>query len=125
MVLLRLVICGIEAPVDDKNLKVYYPSEGMREVVAKVELYDTRTGKVVIGPFFEKATVDYDFVNPTSPDGIQFKDALGGDESILQYSYGQLDSEEGAEAESYNPIYNHLAKKIVSRLLKSGRSINK
>ena len=112
-------------PVTNENLKVYYPSEGMREVVAKVELVEIGTGKAVMEPFFISATADYDFVNPTVRESVQFRDALGGEESILQYSLGQLDSEEGAKGASYNPVYKRLAKKIVSRLLKSSKSIKK
>ena len=112
-------------PVTDENLHVYYPSEGMREVVAKVELVDASTGEAVIEPFFIDARTYFDFVNPTVKNSVQFRDALGGDEPILQYSLGQLDSEEGAKAESFDPVYKRLAKKIVSRLLKSSRSIKK
>ncbi|MCH9811322.1 hypothetical protein K0U07_01000 [bacterium] len=112
-------------PVTNENLHVYYPAEGMREVVAKVELIEIATGETVIEPFYISARADYDFVNPTVKDSVQFQDAFGGEESILQYSLGQLDSEEGAKAESFDPVYNRLAKKIVSRLLKSSRSIKK
>ena len=106
-------------PVTNENLRVFYPAEGMREVVAKVELINIKTEDAVIEPFFISASADYDFVNPTVLDTVEFRDALGGDESILQYSLGQLDSEEGAKTESYNPVYHRLAKKIVGRLMRS------
>lgn len=106
-------------PETNKNLHVFYPAEGMREVVAKVELINAKTEDAVIEPFFISASADYDFVNPTVLDTVEFRDALGGDESILQYSLGQLDSEEGAKTESYNPVYQRLAKKIVARLMRS------
>lgn len=112
-------------PVTNENLKVFYPSEGMHEVVAKIELVDTQTGDAVIEPFFLNASADYDFVNPTVRNSVQFRDALGGEESILQYSLGQLDSEEGAKEASYNPVYQRLAKKIVNRLIRSSGKVKK
>ncbi|MCH9616970.1 MAG: hypothetical protein SP4CHLAM5_05570 [Chlamydiia bacterium] len=112
-------------PVTNENLKVFYPSEGMREVVVKVELVEEESGDAVIEPFFISASADYDFVNPTVPDTVQFLDALGGEESVLQYSLGQLDSEEGAKDTSYNPVYQRLAKKIVNRLMRSSTKVKK
>ena len=106
-------------PVTNENLGVYYPTEGMRAVIAKVELKDSLSDKSVIEPFYLKANGIYDFVNPTVPDTVQFETAFGGDESVLQYSLGQLDSEEGAKSASYEPIYQDLAQKIVRRLVRS------
>lgn len=106
-------------PVTNGNLGVFYPTEGMKEVIAKVELIDRKTGSTVIEPFFVKAEAIYDFVNPTVPDTVEFQTAFGGDESILQYSLGQVDSELGAKEATYNPVYQRLAKKIVSRIMKS------
>jgi len=106
-------------PQTNADLEVFYPTEGQREVVAKVELVDAKSGEKVIEPFFLKAESIYDFVNPTVPGTLEFNDPYVGDLSVLQYSLGQLDSEEGAQAESYRPAYEDLAKKIVSRLAKS------
>ena len=96
-------------------MKVFYPSEGMREVVAKIELVDIKSGDSVIKPFFLSATADYDFVNPTVREAVEFP--LNNETtSVLQYSLGQLDSEEGAKSASYKPAYEKLAKKIINRL---------
>ncbi|MCH9621232.1 MAG: hypothetical protein S4CHLAM20_06500 [Chlamydiia bacterium] len=105
-------------PVTGRDLKVFYPSEGMREVVAKVELVDAATGEKVIEPFFLNESVDYDFVNPTVRSAVEFPSTTGT-QSVLQFSLGQLDSEEGAQDASYNPVYEKLAKKIVTRLART------
>ncbi len=106
-------------PKTNADLEVFYPTEAQREMVAKVELVDAKSGVAVIEPFFLKADSIYDFVNPTVPGTLEFNDPFVGDVSILQYSLGQLDSEEGAEIESYEPAFEMLAKKIVSRLAKT------
>ena len=106
-------------PKTNANLDVFYPTEGQREVVAKVELVEAKTGVAVIEPFYLRAESIYDFVNPTVPGTLEFNDPYVGDISVLQYSLGQLDSEEGAETESYEPAYEMLAKKIISRLSKT------
>lgn len=98
--------------------EVFYNSEGSREIVAKVQLVDARTKKIAIKPFFLRTFADYDFVNPTNRSNIEF-DEDDRAASILQYSLGQLDSEEGAKIESYRAAYQRLAEKIVSRLAKS------
>lgn len=106
-------------PVTNKDLRVFYPTEDSRECIAKVELLDSKTGKAVIAPFFVKASADYDYVNPTVRQAVEFTTPSDGTQSVLQYSLGQLDSLEGADKESFNPIYNKLAKKIVARLSRS------
>jgi hypothetical protein len=112
-------------PETNENLQVFYPSEGMREIIVKVELVEEESGDAVIEPFFISASADYDFVNPTVPNSVRFLEALGGEESVLQYSLGQLDSEEGAKDTSYNPVYQRLAKKIVDRLMRSSAKVKK
>ncbi len=106
-------------PVTNTNLGVFYPIEDSRECIAKVELVDGKTGKAVIPAFFVKASADYDYVNPTVRQAVEFSTPSDGNQSVLQYSLGQLDSLEGADKESFNPIYNKLAKKIVARLSRS------
>ncbi len=106
-------------PVTNTDLRVFYPTEDSRECVAKVELVDSDTGKAVIPAFFVKASADYDYVNPTVKQAVEFTTPSDGTQSVLQYSLGQLDSLEGADKESFNPIYDKLAKKIIARLSRS------
>ncbi len=106
-------------PKTNADLEVFYPTEAQRQLIAKVELVDAKSGVAVIEPFFLQADSIYDFVNPTVPGTLEFNDPYVGDLSVLQYSLGQLDSEEGAEIESYEPAFEMLAKRIVSRLAKT------
>jgi len=114
----RITFMWDRDPKTNANLDVFYPSEGMREVVAKVELIDSKTGEKVIEPFFLNATADYDFVNPTVRQAVEFPSPTGP-VSVLQFSLGQLDSEEGAKDASYKPVYERLARKIVRRLTRT------
>jgi len=111
-------------PINNTDLGVFYPIEDSRECIAKVELVDSKTNKAVITPFFVKASADYDYVNPTVRQAVEFTTPSDGTQSVLQYSLGQLDSQEGADKESFNPIYNKLAKKIVARLSRSHLQCN-
>lgn len=105
-------------PRTNERLDVFYPTEGSKEIVAKVELIDIATCKAVIKPFFISTSGDYDFVNPTVRTAVEFP-LNGVTTSVLQYSLGQLDAEEGAIDASYYPIYEDLAKKIVKRLMRT------
>ena len=93
-----------------------YPSEGRRTVKARVSIYDSEKKEDFISPFTIETSGDYDFVNPTAIKNIEFRDLEGEKRSVLQYSLGQLDSEEGAKIESIHPIFTELAKKIVRAL---------
>lgn len=106
-------------PKTNKGLNVFYNTEGMKEVVAKIELVDANTKDVVIGPVFLRQRSIYDFVNPTVAETLSFEGIAGNEISALQYSLGQLDSEEGAKEATYIPTYQNLAKKIVTCLIRT------
>ncbi len=101
------------------NLERLYPDEGRKTVIATVTLLDSRTKQPIIEPFKVSAQVNYDFVNPVALNDIEFKDMWGRKQTTLQYSLGQLDSEEGARSASQEPLYQELAKKITEGLRRS------
>jgi hypothetical protein len=98
------------------NLNRLYPDEGRKTVVALVTLLDSKTKKPIVEPFKVSASANYDFVNPVALKDIEFQDMWGQKQTTLQYSLGQLDSEEGARSVSHHPLYQELAKKIVEGL---------
>jgi hypothetical protein len=91
-------------------------AEGRKTVVALVTLIDKKTKENRCNPFKVSAQVNYDFVNSVAKKDLEFQDLLGKDQTTLQYSLGQLDSEEGARGESIRPLYQELAMKIADVL---------
>ncbi len=98
------------------EVKRLYPDEGRKTIIALVTLRDSKTKEPILQPFKVKSQVEYDFVNPISAKEIEFKDVWGKEQMTLQYSLGQLDSEEGARGEAHVPLFQDLAGKIVEGL---------
>jgi hypothetical protein len=98
------------------ELNRLYPDEGRKSVVASVALIDVKTKDPIIEPFKVIAQANYDFVNPVALKDIEFRDARGQKQTTLQYSLGQLDSEEGARSACSATLYQDLAKKILDGL---------
>ena len=88
------------------------PNEGRAEKAALISLIDTSSGKTVYGPFSVKASSDFDFVNTDSVQSTSFLDVAGNRQSVLFFSLGQLDSEEGAQDISSEAVNKNLSKKI-------------
>lgn len=109
-------------PKTGERFTLLYPNEGRRLSTFEVSVYDTHKKKTVVPAFRVSSHVDFDFVNPTDPKDIVFTDLQGQKQTVLQYSYGQVDSEEGAKLESYQPLYQHLAKQIIMNLLRKNIS---
>ena len=86
--------------------------EDRRAVTAEVSLIDTRSGKVVAGPFEVSSNVDYDYIDPGSPKDLLFKS-----QPIIQFSVGQLDSYEGAYDDTARLVFRKLAEKITAGLV--------
>ncbi len=105
-----------QKPITGEFIKRLFPNEGRRKVKAQVSLYDTEKNKNAISPYTIEGFADYDFVNPTAIKNIEFNDAQGDAQSVLQYSLGQLDSEEGARIESFQPLSQTLASYIMEAL---------
>ena len=102
-----------------KEVKRLYPDEGRKTIVAFVTLIDAKTKEIVLEPFKVTAQANYDFVNPVAKKDIEFTDFLGREQSTLQYSLGQLDSEEGARGEVLRPLFADLATKIAEVLVRA------
>ncbi len=106
-----------EDPITGEFIKRLYPNEGRRKLKASASLYDTVQEKIVVSSFTVEGVSDFDFVNPTALKNIEFIDRNEQKQSVLHYSLGQLDSEEGAKQESFRSISETIAAQIV-RVLK-------
>lgn len=91
------------------------PEKQMRILTLKASLYDRRSKETLVDPFLLTTRIDYDFCNPVSKESIFVKDTENSP-SILQFSYGQLDSEVSAQASSYKAAYQELAERLVTAL---------
>lgn len=101
----------------------FIPTEANRTLFAKVSVVDRDNGKDLIEPFVVSASVDFDFVEPTSVNAVRHYRANGDETTLLQYSMGQLDSRESALGESASSIYDQLSKKIIIGL-KRAKTLN-
>jgi len=100
-------------PISGLLINRLVPSEGRREISVRISLIDPHCQKVVYGPFDISAAGDCDFSNSDSLQDSSFVDRAGLRRSLLSFSLGQLDSEQGAHAATLTSIYEQLAVKIV------------
>ncbi len=100
------------------EVKRLYPDEGRKTVAVLVTLQDSKTKERVLEPFTVSVQANYDFVNPVALKDIEFQDFMGRMQTTLQYSLGQLDSEEGARSEVTKPLFQDLANKIAETLVR-------
>ncbi len=101
------------------EVKRLYPDEGRKTVVVLVTLQDSKTKEKVLEPFKVSVQANYDFVNPVALKDIEFRDFMGREQTTLQYSLGQLDSEEGARSEVSGPLFQDLANRIAEILVRA------
>jgi hypothetical protein len=99
-----------------KSLGKLVPTEGNRFITAKVKVLEKASGKEVVAPFVVTASVDFDFITPSSEEDIYWKIPNGKKIETLKYSYGQLDAKETAEKECQEPLFDRLSSQIVSAL---------
>lgn len=100
-------------PTSGERIHRLVPNEGRREITVEIHLTDTRTQKIIYGPVKISAFGDYDFVDSDSLRDTSFINPAGVRESSLFFSLGQLDSINGAQRASLDPIHRRLALKIV------------
>lgn len=101
------------------------PNQSRRTVKAFVSLENRRRGCCVIDAFEVSSSVQIDYVNSESLGDLAFN-LDGVSTSVLDFSLGQLDSVEGARANSVIPLARDLAHKIsegLSAFLESERSL--
>lgn len=110
-----------EDPITGAFIKRLYPNEKRHKLKVSVSLFDTVSNKIVVPTFQIEDTVDFDFVNPTALKNIEFKDIQGNRQSVLQYSLGQLDSEEGAKQESFEPLSKSISDQMIQALRRAIR----
>ena len=99
-----------------KRLNRLIPNEARRNITAKVSIVNAKTGVVVFGPTKFQASTDYNFTNPDSYNNLTLVDQNGVRDTVLDYSLGQLDAQEGAQTTSIIPASQILAEKIAQAL---------
>ena len=111
-------------PLSGKPLHRLTPNERRSEMTVALSLIESRSAKVIAGPYNLTASSDYDFVDEDSLHDLSFYDQKGEKQSVLAFSLGQLESAEGAKSASLPPIYHQLAEQIaegLSSILKAPR----
>ena len=98
----------------DKNL---LPTENRKNTVVEIKLVESASDEVILGPVTVSASIDYDYVDPSSIRDLGFNNH-GKKETSLQFSLGQLDSVEGAQDDAASSLYIVLSKKIVDGILR-------
>jgi len=91
-------------------------SEGRFKAVACISLIDNRTCQVCFGPSEVSAYVDYDYVDENSLQDLSFINENGQRVTVLDFSIGQLESEESARFAAEEPLFKCLAEKIVDAI---------
>lgn len=92
-------------------------TENRRTMTIEVRLTDSRTEEVLVGPKVVTVRADYDYVDSNSIRDLTFKSTHEIPERTLDFSLGQLDSLDGAHADSSAVIFRHAAEQIVDGLL--------
>lgn len=92
------------------------PTEGQHRCIVEVAVYDANY-KPKLTPRVLEASIEYDFVDSKSYHDLTFTDSAGQLQTVLNYSLGQLDSEEAATLGSKERLYQKLSEEILSYLL--------
>ncbi len=101
---------GYQYRMKDNDAKVEHrlvPNEGRRLVKVEFTLEGFPDRKSYLVQI--EGTSDYDFVDPDSFKDLAFYSPSGQLATVLDFSLGQLDSEEGAKLASFSPCYEKIA----------------
>ncbi|MCI5052477.1 MAG: hypothetical protein MRY21_05010 [Simkaniaceae bacterium] len=112
-------VIGYQYRRKDGSTKILHrivDNEGRRNVSAVVSLIDLETGEKIFGPTKISASSDFDYVDPDNFFDLTFDPPNGPEDSVLNFSLGQLDSQEGASLASIDPAFQNLAAKITQAL---------
>ena len=101
----------------DKREKNLIGTENRTHIAAQVFVINSGNSEVILGPFVVQSEIDFDYVDPSSLSDLAFINSNGEKETSIQFSLGQLDSIEGAQDSSLNPVYGKLAQKIVDGII--------
>jgi hypothetical protein len=104
---------------EDNNslIKHLSSTESRRTMTIEVTLFEQITENPILGPELVTGSSDYDYVDSDSASDLSFINPAGQRTSVLTFSLGQLDSNEGAQDAALIPLYRSLAKKVVDGLL--------
>lgn len=102
--------------INGKNKREIIPTEGRREMVLEVTLFDNVSDRIAFGPYKIWAEACYDFVNGDSVQDLTFIDASGALATVLPFSLGQLEPNEAAQQAAARPLYARLAQNLVDAL---------
>jgi hypothetical protein len=94
------------------------PNEGRRTILVRIKVLDAHKQHVLYGPYEVEASADYDFVNFDTYKDLAFVNQEGVAQSVLTFSLGQLDAQEGGSEAVLSAAYQVLAEKIVDGLNK-------
>lgn len=83
----------------------------------EITMIDAFDEKILMGPVTISANSEYDYIDVGSVRDLTFINSKGQRETVLSFSQGQLDSSEGAQDATLEPLYRHLAKKAVEIIL--------
>lgn len=103
--------------LDGKLRDNLMPIESRQSIKAEVSLKSTTTDEIVWGPRTISADIDYDYVEQDALKDLSFVNSSGKRETILSYSLGQLESVPSAQISVRHPLYQNLAKNIVTAII--------
>lgn len=90
------------------------PVEGAHDIIVSFSLINSSTRKKVLGPVEFRQIINYDFSDYRSYNDLTFVDLQGTNQTVLNYSLGQLAAEDDAKASAKMMAYKAMAKKIAA-----------
>ncbi len=119
---------GYQYRMQDNDSAVQHrlvPNEGRRTIKVEFTIQGLPNTKPL--SFQIHGSSEFDFVDPDSFKDLAFYTPEGQLRAVLDFSLGQLDSEEGAKLASFGPAYKEIAWKFhesLSRYLEARRGIS-
>lgn len=99
---------------EDKHLE---PTENRRTLAVTIQLIESATEEILVGPLTIQSQVDYDFLVGCAWQDISLPNLSGQRVRALDFSLGQLDAADGASNSASAPLYQKLAEQIVAGLI--------
>lgn len=108
-----------------KKLKNIVGTEQRKSITVEVKLMDSCTEELIFGPELVTSTAEYDYIDGNSIKDLIFdtteeeinNNKIKNKKVVINFSAGQLDSQDAASKDSLTPLYRNLAEKIVSGVL--------
>lgn len=111
---------------EGKRLKNIVGTEQRKTMTVEVKLVDTCTEELIFGPEIVTADTEYDYIDGNSIKDLIFNttekeidnnNEIEVERVVINFSAGQLDSQDAAAKDSLTPLYRNLAQKIVNGVL--------